>query len=325
MRHLNALGLMLSLALVYALPNSALAQPYPNRPIRLIVPFAAGGGADNIARIISESLGKRLGQTIIVDNKPGGGGTLGADIVAHSAPDGYTLLYATPGQQMINPHLMVKLPYDPVNGLVAVSKLVSGTNVLVVPKDFPATTVAELIAFAKAHPGRVNFASSGIGSTSHLAGELFKSMAGIDIVHVPYKGSGVAVTDVISGRVQMSIDTISVYLPHIKSGSVQALGVSTPDRNPVLPDTPPIADTLPGFDASPVNYISAPARTPRPIIDRLNKEINAVINMPAVQAQFLASGGTGLKGNTPEQMEALIKSESTKWKKVIESSGAKPE
>ena len=323
MRPLNALALTLSLALTCTLPHAALAQSYPDKPIRLVVPFPPGGGADSLARILGEPLGKRLGQQVVIDNKGGAGGTLGADLVAHAAPDGYTLLYVTPGQQMVNPHLMDKLPYDPVNGFVAICQVVAAPNVLVVHKDLPVKNIAELIAYAKAQPGKINFASSGIGASSHLAGELFKYMAGVNIIHVPYKGSGLAVTDVLGGRVQMTIDTVSVYMQHIKAGAVRALGVSSPERNPLLPDVPAIAETLPGFDAQAVNYISAPAGTPKAIINRLSKEINAVLDMPAVQAQFVASGGTGLKGSTPEQMEALVKSESAKWKKVIDLSGAK--
>lgn len=308
----------------FTLTNFTYSQPYPFKPIRLIVPFAPGGGSDNAARIVSDALSKRLNQSIVIDNKPGGGGTLAATYVVNSKPDGYTLLYATAGQQMINPHLMAKLPYDPVHGLIAVSQLLEATNVLVVNKDLPVASVEELISLAKSRPGQINFASSGIGGTSHLAGELFKSMAGIDIVHVPYKGSGLAMTDLIGGAVQMTIDNISVYLPHMKSGAVRLLAVATLDRSPSLPETPPIAKTLPGFDASPINYISVPAGTPRPIIDRLNKEVNAVLHMPEIQSRFLAMGST-LKGGSPEQMEAVIRADSAKWKKVIELSGAKPE
>ncbi len=324
MRLLNALTLFLSLALACALAGAAFAQDYPTKPIRLVVPFPPGGGADIIARNIVEPLGRRLGQPVIVDNRGGAGGTLGADLVAHAAPDGYTLLYTTPGQQMVNPHLMAKLPYDAANDLTAVSQLSLGTYVLVVHKDVPAKSVAELVAYAKAHPGKVNFASSGIGAGSHLGAELLKSMAGIQIVHVPYKGSGPAVADVIGGRVQMALDSISVYMPHIKSGALRALGVSSLARNPSLPDTPPIADAVPGFEAAVVNYISAPAGTPKPVIERLSKEINAVLKLPEVQAKFHANG-TIPRGSSPEQMQALIKSESAKWKKVIEIAGVKPQ
>ena len=300
----------------------ALADSYPNKPIRLVLAFSPGGGADINARTISGPLSQLLGQPVIIDYKPGGGGTLAAMIVANAAPDGYTLLYATPGQQMTNPHLMDKLPYDPVRAFKAVSQTVQGSNVLVVNKNLPGNTVAELIALAKAEPGKINFASSGIGSSSHLAGELFKSMAGIDIVHIPYKGSGPAVTELMGGSVQMTIDTVSVYLQHIKAGELKALGISTLSRNPALPEVPVIADTLPGFQAAPVNYITAPAATPDEIVLKLNRAINDVLQMPEVIEKFLANGATA-KGGTPEEMETLIKTESAKWEKLIRSSQAR--
>ena len=300
----------------------ALADSYPNKPIRLVLAFSPGGGADINARTISGPLSQLLGQPVIIDYKPGGGGTLAAMIVANAAPDGYTLLYATPGQQMTNPHLMDKLPYDPVRAFKAVSQTVQGSNVLVVNKNLPVNTVAELIGLAKAEPGKINFASSGIGSSSHLAGELFKSMAGIDIVHIPYKGSGPAVTELMGGSVQMTIDTVSVYLQHIKAGELKALGISTLSRNPALPEVPVIADTLPGFQAAPVNYITAPAATPDEIVLKLNRAINDVLQRPEVIEKFLANGATA-KGGTPEEMETLIKTESAKWEKLIRSSQAR--
>ena len=308
---------------VLVLPALAFAQPQPdpNKPIRLILPFAAGGGADNNARTMTELLSQRLGQPIIIDYKPGAGGTLGANIVAHALPDGYTLLYATPGQQMTTPHLMDKLPYDPLTSFSSVSQVIQGSNVFVVNKNLPVNSVAELIALAKAKPGTINFASAGIGSSSHLAGELFKSMAGIDIVHVPYKGSGAAITELLGGSVQMAIDTVSVYLPHIKANNLKALAISTLEHNPALPDLPLISDTLPGFDAAPVNYVTAPAGTPRAIVDRLNQEINIVLALPSVREQYEKNGATA-KGSTPEAMDALIISESAKWKKIIEQSQA---
>jgi tripartite-type tricarboxylate transporter receptor subunit TctC len=270
---------------------------------------------------MTEQLSQRLGQPIIIDYKPGAGGTLGANIVANALPDGYTLLYATPGQQMTNPHLMDKMPYDPIKSFNSVSQVVQGSNVLVVNKNLPANSVAELIALAKAKPGTINFASAGIGSSSHLAGELFKTMAQIEIVHVPYKGSGAAITELLGGSVQMAIDTVSVYLPHIKANNLKALAISTLEHNPALPELPLIADTLPGFDAAPVNYVTAPAGTPRVIIERLNREINIVLNMPAVRELYEKHGATA-KGSTPEAMDALIVSESAKWKKIIDQSKA---
>jgi len=321
--HLVRQHLVLFAALLLGLPALTLAQvqTYPNKPIRLILPFAAGGGADNNARTMTEQLSQRLGQPIIIDYKPGAGGTLGANIVANASPDGYTLLYATPGQQMTNPHLMDKMPYDPIKSFSSVSQVIQGSNVLVVNKNLPANSVAELIALAKEKPGTINFASAGIGSSSHLAGELFKTMAQIEIVHVPYKGSGAAITELLGGSVQMAIDTVSVYLPQIKANNLKALAISTLEHNPALPELPLIADTLPGFDAAPVNYVTAPAGTPRVIIERLNREINSVLEMPAVRAQYEANGATG-KGSTPEAMDALIVSESAKWKKIIDQSKA---
>lgn len=303
----------------FALPATA-DDSYPNRPIHLVVPFAPGGGADLNARRIAQPLAEYLKQTIVIENIPGAGGTLGANRVARSTPDGYTLLYTTPGQQMTAPYLIENLPYDAFKSLRAVSHLTAGTNVLVVHKEFPVDSVQALIDYAREHPGEVNFASSGIGSTSHLAGELFKKLADIDIVHVPYRGTGPAAADVVGGRVQMSIDTLSVYLPHIKSGAVRALGVSTLEPNPIAPQIPPIAQTLPGFEASPVNYLTAPGDTPDEIVNRLSEAIHAIAAAPQLQEMF-ASTGTRLYGSTPSDMEEIVRREQTRWKDVIESAG----
>jgi tripartite-type tricarboxylate transporter receptor subunit TctC len=300
------------------------AQDYPDRLIRLVVPFAPGGGADFVARAIAGPLSNRLKQPIIVDNKPGGGATLGADYVANAPADGYTLLYTTPGPQMTNPFLMPKLPYDPVKDLVPVSQVAIVPSVLVVHKDLPVKSVKELIEYAKAHPGKVNFASAGVGASSHLAGELFKQAAGVSMVHVPYRGTGPAMADLLGGHVQMALDSIVVYKPHIDSGALRPIGVSTLQRSTLLPDVPPIADDLDGFEGSPVNYISVRAGTPQPIIDRLNREIVAVLESPELKDQ-LAKSGVVPKGSTPGEMAALIRSEAEKWKKVIEVSGAKVE
>ncbi|OFV89996.1 MAG: hypothetical protein A3J75_06895 [Acidobacteria bacterium RBG_16_68_9] len=302
----------------------AHAEQYPSRPIRFVVPFAPGGGADVIARIISPHLAQALGQPIVVDNRGGGGATIGADIVAKSAPDGYTLLYGTPGPQITNPYLMRKLPYDPANDFAPIAPLVVVPNVLVVHPSVPARSVKELIELAKAKPGTLNFSSAGIGASQHLAGELFKHMTGTVMTHVPYRGTGASLQDLLAGNVQLAFESINVMLPHIKAGALRALAVATPERSLVLPDLPPIADTLPGFDANPFNYISTRAGTPRPIIDRLNKEINAVLKLPEVRARLLALGVT-LVGGTPEELDARIKSESAKWKRIIEISGAKAE
>ena len=313
--------LLLSAVTVFASLNAPVtySQDYPNKPIKLIVPFAPGGGADNTARIISEPLAKRLGQSVIIEYKPGAGGVIGAAFVANAPKDGYTLLYATPGQQMTAPYLMDKMPYDAATAFSSVIEIIEGSSVLVVNKELPVNSVKELIAYAKANPNKVNFASSGIGSSSHLAGELFKSMAGINIEHVPYKGSGQAVTEVIGGSVQMSIDSLSVYQAHIKAGAVKALAVSTLARNVALPDLPTIADTLPGYTAAPINYITAPAGTPAAIIAKLNKELNEVLKNPEVRERLIATG-LDIKGGTPEEMDRVVISESKKWQKVIEQS-----
>jgi tripartite-type tricarboxylate transporter receptor subunit TctC len=302
----------------------AAEQSYPTRPIRLIVPFPPGGAADAVARIVATPLADRLGKVVIVDNRPGGGATIGADIVAKAQPDGYTLLYGTPGPQITNPYLMKKLPYDPDKDFAPITRIAVVPSVLVIHPSVPAKSVKELVAVAKARPGKINFASSGIGASSHLAGELFKMMAGIDIVHVPYKGSGPALQDLLAGNAQMTIDSLSVYLPHIKSGALRALAMATAERSSLLPDVPPIADTLKGFNASPMNYISTRAGTPRPIVDRLNGEINAVLKSPDVRDRLVSLGITA-QGSTPEELAAEIKREQAVWKKVIEISGAKAE
>jgi len=324
MKRHRSLALPLLVVALCLAAGEVAAQQYPSRPIRFIVPFAPGGGADVIARSLSDRLAQSLGQPVLVENKPGAGATVGADLVAKSAPDGYTLLYGTPGPQIINPYLMKKLPYDPVNDFAPISRLVVVPNLLVVHPSVPAKTVQELIALAKAKPNTINFGSAGIGATSHLSGELFKSAAGIQIVHVPYKGTGAALQDLLAGNIQMAIDSIPVYLPYLKSGSLRALAVSTPTRSPVLPDLPTIADTLPGFDASAMNYVAARAGTPRPIVDRLNREFNALLALPEVRDRLLGMGATPM-GSTPEELELVIRTESAKWKKVIEISGAKAE
>jgi tripartite-type tricarboxylate transporter receptor subunit TctC len=304
-------------AFVLALAGPAAAQTYPSQPIRLVVPFAPGGGADILARIIGDPLSKRLGQPIVIENKPGAGATLGADTVAKAAPDGYTLLLATPGPQITNPYLMPKLPYDPNKDFTPVAMLVLAVNVLVVTPSLPVKSVAELIAYAKAHPGKLNFSSSGVGASSHLSGELLKMMAGIDIVHVPYRGSGPSIQDILAGNIQMSIDTVSTMLPHIQSGGMRALAVATLDKNPTLPDLPTIAETLPGFDGSGINYICAPAGLPQPIADRLNKEINAVLTDPDVVKRMTIAGLTPVVESQAD-LAARIQREQVKWKKVID-------
>lgn len=303
--------------------GAGVADNYPSKPIKLVVPFAPGGAADITGRLVADSLSKRMGQPVIVENKPGGGATVGAAYVLSMPADGYTLLYTTPGPQITNPYLMARLPYDP-SALVPVSRIAWVPSVLVVNPALPVKSVKELIEYARKNPGKVNFGSAGIGASSHLSGELFKSMAGIDISHVPYKGTGQVVQDLIGGNVQMSIDSLSVYLPYIKSGQVRALGIAMPQRSPAMPELVPVSDDLKGFDATPVNYLSVRSGTPEPIIKKLNNEIKAVLDDPALQER-MAKLGLFPKWSTPEDMSREIVQESNKWKEVIHKSGAKAE
>jgi tripartite-type tricarboxylate transporter receptor subunit TctC len=320
----TALGLA-GLVLLAGATSFAQAQgaagDYPNRPIRMIVPFPPGGAADTTARMISEPMAKQLGQPIVVENKPGGGATIGAAFVATAPSDGYTILYTTPGPQITNPFLMSKLNYNP-DDLLPVSSVASFANVLVVPVNSPAKNVKELIEFAKKNPGKVNFGSSGIGASSHLAGQLFKTMAGVDIEHVPYKGSGPLVTDLMGGNVQMAIDSLSVYLPQIRAGKLRALGVASLERSPIASDIPTIAEQLPGFEASALNYITVPKGTSPAIINKLNQAVLAVVNDPAMNKRMI-DAGMDPKTSSPADLAKQIATEQAKWKKVISESGAK--
>jgi tripartite-type tricarboxylate transporter receptor subunit TctC len=313
-----------TLLAVLAAPAVARAQGFPNRPIRLICPFAAGGSADASARQIAEPLSHVLGQPVVVENRPGGGATLGAQMVARAAPDGHTLLYGTPGPQIVNPWLMRSVPYDPVKDFAPVSGYKRAPNLLAVHPSIPARDVAELIALAKARPGMLTFASSGIGSSSHLAGEMLKFLGGVDITHVPYRGTGPALTDLLGGTVSMALDTLSILLPPSRAGNLRALGVTTPQRSRLASDLPALAETLPGFDAAPFNYIAATGGTPAPIIARLNQAIVGILNEPAYRARMEALGEEATP-STPEELAATLAAESARWKQVIEAAGIRVE
>ena len=309
--------LQIGAALTVLTGGLAFAQGYPTQQIRLIVPFAAGGGSDILARIIAEPLSKRLGQSIVVENKPGGGATVAADLVAKSPADGYTWLFTTAGPQITNPYLMAQLPYNPFKDFAPVAMLAKSVNVLVVHPGVPAKNVRELIDYAKANPGKLNFSSSGIGASSHLAGELFKQMAEVDIVHVPYRGTGPSTTDLLAGNVHMAIDSASTLLPHIKSGGLRALGFATLERQPAMPELTTIADTLPGFDGSSINYISVPAGTPPAIVERLNREIEVVLSDRDI-ARRMTELAIAPIIETPAELARRIADEQQKWKRVIE-------
>jgi len=299
------------------------AAGYPDRPIRMIVPFAPGGGADITARIIGEGLAKQLGQPVIVDNRAGAGGAIGANAVVRSEPDGYTILYTTPGQQITLPYLMKSLPYSP-DDLKPVSQLALVPSVLVINKNLPVKNVQELIDLARKKPEQIHFGSAGIGASSHLNGELLQSIARIKLVHVPYKGTSEESRDLIAGHIEMAIDTIGVYLPQIQAGTVIPLGVTTPEPVSLLPGVPSIAATLPGYDPSPINYLTVPAKTPDNIVQILSKAVNKTVQDPDVQKKLLDQAILA-RANTPEEMAALVKSEQVKWKKVIDEAGIQPQ
>jgi tripartite-type tricarboxylate transporter receptor subunit TctC len=310
--------------LCLAAAGFASAQATAGRPIQFVVPFAAGGGSDVMARLIAEPLSQRLGQPVVVQNRAGGNATIGADFVAKSAPDGLTLLHTSPGPQITNPYLMAKLPYDPLKDLAPVARLGVFVNVLVVSPKLPVKTLDELIAYARANPGKLSFASAGIASGSHLAGEYFKRAANLDIVHVPYKGTGAAIADLVAGNVQLSLDSMAAFMPLIKSGQLRALAVGYAQRSPSLPDVPALAELFPGFDAAPMNYLSVRGGTPPEIIERLNREVNAVLTSPAVR-QRLLDMGVLVSVSTPDEIAKQVESERQKWRRIIEASGAKAE
>jgi len=305
-------------------PQWGFAQDaYPSKPIKMVVAFNAGGATDIIARIVSQKVSEGLGQSIIVENKPGATGIVGTDMVAKSEPDGYTLEMVTAGTHAINASLFSKLPYDPVKDFVHITLVATAPNVLIVNNSVPVKNVQELIKLAKEKPGELTFGSAGSGSTLHLSGELFKSMAGVNITHVPYKGGAPAMTDLLGERITMMFDSISQAVPHIKAGKVRALAVTSAKRSQALPDVPTIAESgVPGYEAIAWFGVVAAANTPQPIVAKLNAEINKALADPEV-VKKLNELGTEPVGGTPEQFTAHVKSEVAKWKKVVEASGAK--
>ena len=301
----------------------ALAQPYPSKPIRLVVPFPAGGTTDILAREVGQRLALSLGQPVVIDNRPGAAGNIGSEHVAKSAPDGYTLLMATVGTHAINPNLYARMPYDHVKDFVPVVLVAGVPNVLEVTPSLPVNSVADLIKLAKEKPGKINFASSGSGTSIHLSGELFKTMAGVDMTHVPYKGSAMAITDLIGGQVQVMFDNLPSSLPQIKAGKLRAIAVTSAQRAPALPDVPTIAESgLPGFEATSWFGLVAPAGTPSSIVGRINADVNQWLQSPEAKEKLLAQGAVAA-GGSPEQFAAYIHTETEKWARVVKASGAK--
>jgi tripartite-type tricarboxylate transporter receptor subunit TctC len=301
--------------------SPASALDYPTRPVRVIVPVAAGGGADITGRLIAQWLSERLGQQFIVENRAGGGTNIGTDAVAHAAPDGYTLLHINITHS-INPTLYEKLSYSFARDLVPVAGIVSVSNVVEIHPSVPATTVPEFIAYAKANPGKINMGSAGNASSSHMAGELFKMLAGVNLVHVPYRGQGPAMTDLLGGQLQVIFATTPGTTEFVRSGKLRALGVTTASRTELLPEVPPIADFVPGYEMSQWYGIAAPKGTPAEIIDKLNREINAAFADPRMKARLADVGGTVLPG-TPDEFAKFVAAELEKWAKVVKFAGLK--
>ena len=302
---------------------TADAQQYPNRPIRLIVGYPPGGPSDITARLVAPYLTEALGQQIVIDNRAGAGGTVAATLTARAEPDGYTISIVANGEMAISPNLR-KLPYDPLKDFETVSRIGANQLALVVHPAVQAKSVAELVALAKAKPGTVNFASAGTGSTAHLAGELFKSLTGIDIVHVPYKGAGPALIDLIGGQVHMLITGYPGALPHIKAGRLRALGATGPKRMIAAPDLPTISETVKGYDVTSSYGLVLPLRTPKAIVTRLHQETAVIVKKPEVREKLIALGFDP-EGNTPAEFAAQIKSELAKWAKVIKIANVKVE
>jgi tripartite-type tricarboxylate transporter receptor subunit TctC len=293
--------------------------------VRFVVPFAAGGSVDTLARTIGPKLADALGQQVVVDNRPGGNGDIGMLIVAKSAPDGYTLVLGYIANLAIAPSLYAKMPYDPVGDYVPVTQIATSPNVLTAHPSVPAKTLKELIALAKAKPGAVNFASTGVASVGHLTGELLNNLAGMKMTHVPYKGGGQAIIDLVGGHVQVMFSGFSAAMPHIKSGKIRPLAVTGARRSPALADVPTIAEQgFPGVEATAWYGVLTPAGAPQPVVARLHGEIVRILKLPDV-VQRLDALGFELVGSTPEQFSAYIRSETSKWEKVVRASGAKPD
>jgi tripartite-type tricarboxylate transporter receptor subunit TctC len=314
-------GLVLTCGVV---AGPAFAQSdYPNKPIRWIVPYTPAGTTDVLARLMGAYLSQKLGQQVIIENRPGAGNNIGTEMAIRAPADGYTIFLVNPANA-INATLYTKLPFNFLDDMVPIAGIVRVPNVMTVTKNFPAKTVAEFIDYGKKNPGKINMASSGAGTSVHLSGEMFKSMTGVDMKHVPYKGAGPATTDLIGGQVDVIFDNMPSIICHIRGGSVRALAVTTAQRSPAMPDTPTVAETVPGYEASAWFGASAPKGTPPAVIARLNREFNAALADPDMKAKLANLGGVPIPG-TPEQFWALHRAETEKWAKIVKFSGAKAE
>ena len=319
----NKLRRAAALLAATALPLMAIAQTYPDKPIRVIVPVPAGGTPDVVARLVMPGLSNLLGQQLVVDNRGGAGGLIGAEMAAKAVPDGYTIFFSSPGSLTILPHLQKHVNYDTLRDFVPVSLVCIGPFLLITHPSVPAKSVQELLALAKAEPGKLNYASAGNGSANHLAMELFKSMANVNITHIPYKGAPQAVTDLIGGSVNLMFNSIPQVIQHIKAGRLRLLAVSTAKRSPQLPDVPTVSEAgVPGYESITWFGLLVPAKTPPAIIARLHKELVKVVHAPEMKAQLEAQGYDAL-GGTPAEFATFIRAESEKYAKVVKLSGAK--
>ena len=312
------------LLIVLLAPLFALAQSYPNRPVRVVVTFPPGGTPDIYGRVMAAELQKMWGQPVVVENRTGAGGTIGTDSVAKAAPDGYTLLFAADATVTLAPAVIAKMPYDPVRDLTPIVNVTAGPFVLMANPAFPANTLAEFIALAKKEPGRIPYASSGAGGQQHLAMESVRTMAGIDVVHVPYKGFGQGVTDVLANQVPLIFGGITASISYTSSGKLKALGVTSPKRARALPNVPAIAETLPGFDITAWYGFLGPAKLPAEIVRRINADSRAIIARPDFQERLVKDGIEPV-GNTPEQFAEEIKADIARWAKIVKAAGVKPE
>ena len=311
------------LSAAICVPGLALAQAYPSKPIRFVVPYPAGGPLDTVARLLAQKVSEGVGQPVVVDNKPGAGGNIGADIVAKSPADGYTILMGAVATHAINPTLYASIPYDPVRDFAPITQVASTPNVLVVNPAVPATTLREFIAYAKANPGKLNFGSGSTGSAGHLAGELFKTMTGVEMTHVPYKGAAPAMNDLVGGQIQLMFDNLASSLGQVRAGKVRALAVTTASRTPLAPELPTIAEAgLPGFDISTWFGVFAPAGTPREALDRLHAQFTRALGAPDVREKMQNLGAEPV-GSRPEEFAAYIRAEGEKYARVIKASGAR--
>jgi tripartite-type tricarboxylate transporter receptor subunit TctC len=316
------LSLAASAVVAPALSSIAWSQAYPTRPVRIVVGVATGGAPDVLARLIGRWLSTRLGQPFVIENRPGAGGNLATEAVVRASPDGYSLLLVTPNNA-INETLYAKLNFNFLRDIAPVAGITRQPQVMLVNPSVPAATVPEFIAYAKAHPGKLNMASAGPGSGPHLCGELFKVLAGVDMVHVPYRGGALAITDLLGGQVQVMFHDIS-SIEHIRAGKLRALGTSTRTKSEALPDIPFIGDFVPGYETSSVFGVGAPKNTPVEIVDRLNSEINVALTDSNIKAALARMDGTAL-GGTPAEFGTIIADETEKWGKVVRFSGAKPD